>query len=311
MIILDTSKAVTQRISTEITEDRKIELFIKRDDLIDPQVSGNKWRKLKYNLLQMQAVKSEQLVTFGGAFSNHLLATAALCNKAGIKCTGIVRGEELNAHSNEVLRKCHELGMNLHFVSRTEYALRNEKLYQESIKEEFPNCFIVPEGGANYWGAVGCQEILMETSNDFDHVFVAVGTGTTSLGLLLSKDEKTKIHAVPVLKGFDAFAELESLLLRSAFSEDYIEELLQDLELHPDAHFGGYGKYDPELLKFMQSFYAQFNIPLDPVYTGKAMYALFQSVHQGKLDNARVLFIHTGGIEGGKMIQEKEGMQFS
>lgn len=306
----DTTLSVVQEIQCTEFNKRDIKLFVKRDDLIHKEVSGNKWRKLKLNI--ELAIQQHQLgvLTFGGAYSNHLLATAAACHALGLQAVGIVRGDELTVESNPILQRCAELGMELNFVSREEYALRNEKAYHEELLLDHPAMLIVPEGGANYYGMIGCQAIMQETTNDFDLVFVAQGTTTTSLGIALSLPEKTKLCVVPVLKGFDAAGEMRKLLVYSGFSHEIMQELLENIQILDAYHFGGYGKYTTELLDFMEQVCRETGLPLDPIYTGKAFYALMDFVKKNDLKNCKILFVHTGGLEGGKSIAKKEGRSF-
>ena len=308
MILYSTEKSILQFIDDEVFTKRNVRFFIKRDDLIDEEVSGNKWRKLKFNIEQVKALKKEGILTFGGAFSNHLVATASACKRAGIKAVGIVRGNELNVNSNETLRRCHELGMTLKFVTREEYRLRNDKLYHNDLSQEYVNHYIVPEGGANFYGMVGCQEIVQEINISYDSIFVAQGTTATSCGILLSLADKAKLHLVPVLKGFDAHQEMRDLLNYSIFDEELTEELLSKTILHSEYHFGGYANYNSELIEFIQTFYKKHAIPLDQVYTGKVMYALLSELEKGNLDNQTIIFIHTGGIQGTKYLEQKEGI---
>lgn len=308
MLLYSTENSILQFIDNENFTNRNIRLFVKRDDLIDLEVSGNKWRKLKFNIEQVKVLKKEGVLTFGGAFSNHLVATATACFKAGIKSVGIVRGEELNEYSNETLIRCSQMGMYLKFVSREEYRLKNDKLYHSELSDEFKNHYIVPEGGANFYGMVGCQEIINEIDIQYDSVFVAQGTTTTSCGILLSLPDHTKLHLVPVLKGFDSHTEMRNLLNYSFFDEEMTEELLAKTVVHSDYHFGGYANYNSDLIQFIQKFSKTYQIPLDQVYTGKAMYALFSEVEKGNLDNQTIVFVHTGGIQGAKFLEEKEGI---
>lgn len=308
-MLYSTEQSILQFVEDEFLKKRNIRLYIKRDDLIDSEVSGNKWRKLKFNIEQVRVLKKEGVLTFGGAFSNHLVATASACQKAGIKSVGIVRGEELSINSNGTLKRCHELGMQLKFVSRNEYRLRKDKLYHSELSNQFENLYIVPEGGANFYGMVGCQEIINEIDVAYDSIFVAQGTTTTSCGILLSLANQSKLHVVPVLKGFDVEQEMRNLLNYSMFDEELTDELMQKIVVHSDYHFGGYANYSVDLLRFIQCFYRNHQIPLDPIYTGKVMFALFSEIEKGNLDNQTIVFIHTGGIQGTKFIEEKEGIQ--
>lgn len=293
-MLFDTEKSILQEIQLDELKARNIRLLVKRDDLIHPEVSGNKWRKLKYIVAHFKDSKKEQILTFGGAYSNHLLATASACNQLGIKCIGLVRGEELTADSNPLLKRCAELGMVLHFVTRDEYALRGMKEYYEELIVQFPNSYIVPEGGANYYGMIGCQEIIKELP-PFDHLFVAQGTATTSAGLTLGAT-KQKIHVVPALKGFDSKKEMTQLYLKSGFEDDLIEELLQAVEFHPDYHFGGYAKTTEELLDFIEYCDKNLQLPLDEVYTSKTFYCLLKTIENLRFDNSTIVFLHTGGL---------------
>jgi 1-aminocyclopropane-1-carboxylate deaminase len=308
-MLYSTEKSILQEINLNRLNERNIRLFVKRDDLIDQDVSGNKWRKLKFNVEQAIYQKRSGILTFGGAFSNHLVATAAACNKANIKSIGIVRGDELNANSNETLKKCASFGMQLVFVPRNEYDLRYERIYKEELSNQFPNYYQVPEGGANFYGMLGCQEIVEEITIDYNHLFVAQGTTTTSCGILLGMNETATLHVVPVLKNYDSLTEMRQLLNYSIFDEELTEDLMSRVVVHAESHFGGYAKYTKELLQFIQDFYKETQVPLDPIYTGKVMHTLLEEVEKGNLDNQTVLFIHTGGIQGAQKIQEKEGVK--
>jgi len=304
--MLSLKQSIIQEVHLNELKDRNIQFYVKRDDLIHPEISGNKWRKLKYSILHAEQQKFEGILTFGGAYSNHLVATAAACQLNNLRSIGIVRGEELTIVSNETLMRCAEYGMELHFVSRSDYSLRNEKMYQEELTSLFPSMYIVPEGGANYLGIIGCSEILAETSNDFDIVVVAQGTTTTSAGVLLSLPEDSTLWVVPVLKGFNSLAEMKALFTYSAFESETVKDWLSKIEILNEYHFGGYGKYNTELIDFIESFYIETGIPLDPVYTGKSMFALLKEIQKQDLRNKRILFIHTGGLQGAKSIFEKE-----
>lgn len=290
-----TSKSVLQQIEHPMFSKRSIKLYVKRDDLIHEEVSGNKWRKLKYNFEQFKVSKKAQILTFGGAFSNHLLATASACNMLKTPCAGIVRGEELNEKSNSVLSRCSELGMKLQFITRMEYGMRYDKEYLEEISLENPNSFIIPEGGANYLGIIGCQEIMNEVAIDVDEVFIAQGTSTSSCGLLLSNKTKS-LHVVPALKGYESILEMKTLLEKTGVEKELISDLLKKVTVHSDSHFGGYAKVTDELTQFIEMVNTEMNLPLDKIYTSKAFFALISAVERGELDHKTVLFIHTGGL---------------
>ncbi len=296
--LFDNTLSVLETISDPILEAHGVSLVVKRDDLIDPEVSGNKWRKLKFNVLQGVQYKNEGILTFGGAYSNHLVATAAACEKARLRSVGIVRGDELNAQSNETLSRCHELGMQLHFVSREEYHLRNERFYHEELLQEYQNLWVVPEGGANYWGMIGCQEMNREIQVSFDRIVVAQGTTTTSCGVLMGLEDAQKISVIPVLKGFDSLAEMRQRFGKSGIDSETTDQLLSKVDVLDSFHFGGYAKYTDELLQFISDFYEKHQIRLDHVYTGKAMFALWEQILEGRYDGERIVFVHTGGLQG-------------
>lgn len=304
---MDVKRSILQEIKSEPLAKRGISLFIKRDDLIDSEISGNKWRKLKYNIALCESKMKEGILTFGGAFSNHLIATAAACKNANLKSIGIVRGEELNAQSNSTLKKCAELGMELKFISREEYAMKNDKAYHETIGADYPSMQLVQEGGANYYGMIGCQEIMAEIDVEMDHIFLAQGTTTTSCGIVFGSNEHQRVHVVPALKGFDSIAEMTALFLKTGIDKETIGDLMERVVVHPDAHFGGYAKFTPELIEFIRVFHQEHGIKLDPIYTGKAMFELMRQLESVEFDNTKVLFIHTGGLQGIPGVEQKLG----
>ncbi len=298
--IFNTQKSILQTIEIPELVQRGIKLYVKRDDLIHDEVSGNKWRKLKYNIEQVYQGKFEGVFTFGGAFSNHLVATASACNQLGLKSIGFVRGNELTINSNDTLKRCYELGMELRFLSREEYALRNDKQYIHEIQSENLGFYPIPEGGANYLGVIGCQEIVKEIEIPIDHLFIAQGTTTTSCGVLMGKHSHTKLHVIPVLKGFHSKETMVDILKYALLDLDYANELVDDVIVHSEYHFGGYGKYTDELIHFIKDIYSGYQLPLDFVYTGKAFYGMLEELRSDNYDNQTVVFIHTGGLQGNK-----------
>lgn len=306
---LDTSLSTIDEVRAPLLEENRVKLLIKRDDQMDAEISGNKWRKLKYNVLQCQQNHNVGILTFGGAYSNHLVATAAACHKTGLSSVGVVRGDELTPESNATLKRCAELGMQLHFISRELYHLRNERYYHEELLTEFPNHFVVPEGGANYMGMIGCQEIVKELP-DFDRIVVAQGTTTTSCGLLTALKSHQTISVVPALKGFHALDEMRQLLSRSGFDPEIIDTWLEKVSVWDGYHFGGYAKYSDELIAFVRKFRADHQIPLDPVYTGKAMFALWSEIEKGTIQDETIVFLHTGGLQGIAGWEAKNGVAY-
>jgi 1-aminocyclopropane-1-carboxylate deaminase len=301
----DVGKSIEQALSIERFNKRNVNLFIKRDDLIDNDVSGNKWRKLKYNIEHVVQNNLKGILTFGGAFSNHLLAVASACNKCNLKSIGIVRGEELNNDSNFLIKRCKEFGMEMDFVSRETYRLRNDYDYRNVLKYAYPEMYIVPEGGANYLGMIGCQEILKDCKMDYDHVFLALGTGTTAAGITSSLRGDSKLHVVAALKGSDVQLTLTTLYKSFGFSDIQIKEWLQNIVPHENSHWGGYGKTSEELITRIIAFKNATGIDIDPIYTGKVWTAMEDWIERENISNSNVLFIHTGGVFGGHEIISK------
>ncbi|GGZ45810.1 1-aminocyclopropane-1-carboxylate deaminase/D-cysteine desulfhydrase [Mesonia mobilis] len=282
----------TPQQKLNIQNEFSAELYIRREDLLHPFVSGNKFRKLKYNLLEAEKTQKETIVTFGGAFSNHIAATAAACQERGLKSIGIIRGEELAENleqtlaGNPTLRFAQQCGMQFKFVSRTVYREKNNAPFINELESEFPNSFIVPEGGTNELAVKGCEEILTEQDEKFDIICCPVGTGGTISGLINASKKHQKILGFPALKGDFLQKEIDK------FAEKNNYELILDY------HFGGYAKVNVELIEFINKFNEENNIPLDPIYTGKMVFGIFDLLKKGKFNNKKVLMIHTGGLQG-------------
>lgn len=304
--MINTSNSIIEKVRLPIGKDEPFSFDVKRDDLIDPVISGNKWRKLKYNLLNAIEHKNEGVITFGGPFSNHLVATAKAAAQAQLKSIGIVRGDELAPDSNATLSVCKAFGMHLVFISRSTYREKEASFFIKQLHDEYPNYYMVPEGGRNYYGVIGCQEILSETPNDYDHVYLAGGTGTTGAGVLLSTPEYTRVNIVSALKGSFLQKDVEQLLFLALNDEVAVTSYLEQLFVHNDAHFGGYAKVPEELLRFINSVYNSTQLKLDPIYTAKALYQMDQDYRKGKiLPDDKVLFIHTGGLQGALTWKDK------
>ena len=271
-----------------------VNLSVKRDDLIDPFISGNKWRKLKYILADVKLKDKNHLVTFGGAYSNHLVATAAAASRNKLNATAFVRGEKVE---NEMLLLCKLFGMNLIFVNRESY--KYKKLLFSSFYGNDDQAYFIDEGGACLEAVDGCAEIIDELPETYDHIFCAAGTGTTAAGLLkgINKHQLiTQLNVIPVLKGGE-------------FIKDEIaiyENDLSKLTIHTDYHFGGYAKTSPELINFVKDFTAQTGMLIDPVYTAKMFYAINDLAQKAYFKpNAKILAIHTGGLFGILGMKEK------
>lgn len=293
------------QLSDSLFEEKELEVYLKRDDLIHPQISGNKWRKLKFNIEKFKQGGYEKVLTFGGAYSNHIAASAVVSNEQNIPFIGLIRGDELNAQSNQTLLNASENGMELIFISREEYNLRDEKYYHEELRRRYGNVLIIPEGGANYYGMIGCSEIVKEIPFSPDYMVVSAGTGTTAAGILSALNE-TQLFVVSALKGGEFLKDtVKQLLQEAGWLKNDIEDQLQQFKLLTDYHFGGYAKFNTELIAFINSFYHQQEIKLDQVYTGKMMYALYEQIRLGEFQKgSKIVAIHTGGIQGTESIPE-------
>jgi 1-aminocyclopropane-1-carboxylate deaminase len=277
----------------KIELDAKLEgnrvVFIKREDEIHQFVSGNKFRKLKYNILEAQNKGHEGLLTFGGAYSNHIAAVAYAGQQCGLKTIGIIRGDELEDQiaKNPTLGFAKEHGMQLHFISREMYRNKNEPNFIKNLQKQFGEFYVLPEGGTNALAVRGCEEILSDIENDFDYICTSVGTGGTMAGLInASLPEQTVV-------GFSA--------LKGVFQKEVIEQFTSRTNFYlTDAYcFGGYAKIDSELIRFINEFKERTTIPLDPVYTGKMMFGIMDLLKKGYFrENSRILAIHTGGLQG-------------
>jgi 1-aminocyclopropane-1-carboxylate deaminase len=275
------------QIKNKLFDDKGLEVFIKRDDMIHPIISGNKWRKLKYILLKAQAQYKTHLVTFGGAYSNHLLATAAAAARFGFKATGIVRGEEVQ---NDTLFLCRLHGMQLIFTNRESY--RDKPALFSKYFANDTDAFFIDEGGASPEAAKGCSELINELNQSYDHIFCACGTGTTAAGIIngiTQHNLPTQFNAIPIFKNGE-------------FIKDDIDKFLTapaNYQLYTGYHFGGYGKTTNELIMFIKQFITDTGILIEPVYTGKMLYALYDLAAKDHFKpGSKILAIHTGGIWG-------------
>ena len=286
-------KVTTQQISIS---NSSIELFVRREDLIHPFVSGNKFRKLKYNLIEAEKEKQNTILTFGGAFSNHIAATAFAGNEKGFKTIGIIRGDELETKMDEnpTLKFAKSCGMQFEFVSREEYKNKDKPEFLDNLKQKYGNFYHLPEGGTNDFAVRGCEEIL--TSNDaiYDFICTCVGTGGTISGLINASFSNQKILGFPALKGNF----LQKDIRKFAINENW--------ELIDDYHFDGYAKISDELIEFMNSFFKDTKILLDPVYTGKMFFGVIDLIKKNYFpEKSKILLIHTGGLQGIYGMNEK------
>ena len=270
-------------------ENASISISIKREDLLHPIISGNKFRKLKYNLKEAIKQKKSKLVTFGGAFSNHILAVAAAGKELGFETIGIIRGDELADKflENPTLFKAQKLGMKFKFVDREMYRNKNEIDFRRRLELEFQDFYLLPEGGTNELAIQGCEEILTDLDNDFDFICCPVGTGGTISGIINCSKESQQVLGFPALCGDFLKEDIRKFATKSNWN------------LITDYDFGGYAKVSDELIRFMNDFYSKYNILLDPIYTGKMMFGVMDLIEKDFFPkNSRILVIHTGGLQG-------------
>jgi 1-aminocyclopropane-1-carboxylate deaminase len=258
-----------------------VRLLVKRDDLHHPEAPGNKWRKLKYNLAAARSLGHDTILTFGGAYSNHIRAVAAAGRSAGFRTVGVIRGEE-HLPLNEVLRSAVDDGMILTYVDRAAYRRKDELFARFADR-----AYVLPEGGTNALAVRGCAELVAELDVPFDYLCCPVGTGGTLAGLVTGLAGRAHAVGFPVLKG-------------AAFLHDTVRDLAPGLDnwsLALDYHFGGYARKSDELLAFLADFTAAHGIPLDHVYTGRMMYGICDQIRAGRFaPGTTIVAVHTGGV---------------
>ena len=272
----------------EIPLEKNIRLFLKREDLIHPHISGNKYWKLFYNINSYLEPKPENpfIITFGGAFSNHIAATAALGKKFQLKVLGIIRGEELQNkfQENPTLKLAHENGMEFRFVTREAY--RNKESLTQVLQKEFPDALIIPEGGTNDRALEGIQYMLNSETKSFDYLCTAVGTGGTVAGISKFAEENQQVLGFKVVDDDSLYNRVVELSKRNNC------KLIE-------AHDGGYGKISDENIRFINVFKEKYGIQLDPIYTGKMMRKIFELIDNNYFpDGSKILAFHTGGLQG-------------
>ena len=274
-------------------EEREIRIDIKREDLLHPEVSGNKLRKLQYNLKEAQSLRHDTILTYGGAFSNHIAATAAAGNISGYKTIGIIRGEELGLDIEKTLKLNRTLataqvhGMHLYFVTRNDYRLKETSSFKDRLKKRFGRFYDIPEGGTNDLAVKGTMEILTNRDKkQYDIIAVAAGTGGTAAGIIKSAAVNQKVFVYGALRGEFLKEEIAKYSLST------------DFEFYDDKRFGGYAKSDNELIEYMNSRFRESGIPLDPIYTSKLLYGIEQMIENRVIKGkTRILAIHTGGLQ--------------
>lgn len=287
-MLFGASNSVNQRLP--ILFGNNIQVYVKREDLLHTQISGNKFRKLKYNLMQAQKLGHTTLLTFGGAYSNHIAAVAAVGFEFGFSTIGIIRGEELadKINNNPTLSLAQKQGMQFRFISRTDYRHKTSPEFIKQLESEFGEFYLIPEGGTNHLAVQGCREILTEQDKQqFDYICCAVGTGGTIAGIIESSSNQQKVLGFPALKGDFLQADIAQWTQKTNW------------QLIPDYHCGGYAKTTPKLLQFVQDFKQKTTIEIEPIYTGKMLFGIFDLIEEGFFPaNSQILAIHTGGLQG-------------
>jgi len=280
--------SIAQQVPYQHIEYRHQRISIKRLDLIHPQISGNKFFKLKYNLLAARQQGFEKVLTFGGAYSNHIAATAFAAHQFGFQSLGMIRGEELAQRPfNPTLATAQQFGMQLEFISRNAYRQKDQPDFLQRLQQQYPDFYLIQEGGTNALAVQGCREILTTEDAQFDLICCAVGTGGTLAGLIEASQQHQQLLGVSALKGDFLTHEVAQLTTKRNWRilEDYC--------------CGGYAKTTPELIQFIQAFEQRYNIPLEQVYTGKMLRGIFDLIDQDKIGpDQKILLIHTGGLQG-------------
>ena len=278
-----------QKVNLQILKEKEISLYIKREDMIHPLISGNKYRKLKYNIIEAKNEGFDSLLTYGGAFSNHIVATACAAKENGLKSIGIIRGEELafKWQENPTLTTATAFGMQLKFITRKQYKNKYSKEFIEELKVEYNDFYLLPEGGTNDMAVKGCEEILIGNDSDFNVICCSVGTGGTIAGIINSARPEQHVIGFPALIG------------------DFLKEDIckfasnMNWELQTRYNFGGYAKINIELIDFINDFKEKTQIPLDPIYTAKMIFGILDMVKKNEFKrHSKILAIHTGGLQG-------------
>lgn len=280
--------SIAQQVPYQHIEYRHQRISIKRLDLIHPQISGNKFFKLKYNLLAARQQGFEKVLTFGGAYSNHIAATAFAAHKFGFQSLGMIRGEELAQRPfNPTLATAQKFGMQLEFISRNAYRQKDQPDFLQHLQQQYPDFYLIPEGGTNALAVQGCREILTAEDAQFDLICCAVGTGGTFAGLIEASQQHQQLLGFSALKGDFLTHEVAQLTTK------------RNWRILDNYCCGGYAKTTPELIQFIQTFEQRYNIPLEQVYTGKMLRGIFDLIDQDKIGpDQKILLIHTGGLQG-------------
>ncbi|MEH0158072.1 pyridoxal-phosphate dependent enzyme [Limibacter armeniacum] len=285
-----------EQIHDPVIESYGVELFIKRDDLIHPAISGNKWRKLKYNIEEAKRQKKRKLLTFGGAYSNHIYAVAYAGKRFGFETVGIIRGEE-HLPLNATLTYAKSVGMELLYMDRATFRKHDNEEIIEELKQQLGDFYLVPMGGTNRFAIPGCMEIVKEVNavtEEYDYICSACGTGGTLAGIIVGMNNNKKVIGFPALKGADFLSDDINTLLH----ESEVDKAFNNWELNLDYHFGGYAKKKPELMSFIKGFQERTGVELEFIYTGKMMFGIYDLIQNGFFKRGeKVIAVHTGGLQ--------------
>jgi 1-aminocyclopropane-1-carboxylate deaminase len=292
-------KLKIDKISNALFDEKEVSLSLLRLDLLDTYGGGNKYFKLKHNLAEAQRLGKKSIVTFGGAFSNHIAATAAAGKEIGLSTIGFIRGEK-HAVLNPTLQFAVGCGMQLHYLSRAEYQLKNLSHFISSLSKKLHDFYLIPEGGSNLLAVKGCTEIVRFIEDEFDTICCACGTGTTLAGIALSLSANQNAIGFPALKGATFLDdEIHKLVLDSPADYFHTNAFRKNWILESGYHFGGYAKVNEELINFSKSFLKEYGIELDYVYTSKMMYGIFDMIRKDYFPKGtKLVAVHSGGLQG-------------
>lgn len=287
-------------IRDTLLNENKISLYIKREDLNHPALSGNKWHKLKYNIREAIELGEKTLLTFGGAYSNHIYAAAAAGRIFNFRTIGLIRGEE-HLPLNPTLSFAKENGMELYYLDRTAYRQKNSSQVIQNLRDRFGDFYLIPEGGTNELAVKGCSELIGKMDLHFDYICCPCGTGGTLAGLVSGLNGKKYALGFSVLKGASFLKDnVRTLLNNTGYG------LLTNWNINLDYHFGGYAKVSKDLIEFINTFYSNTKIPIEPIYTGKMIYGIYDLISKGFFEQGtRIIAVHTGGLQGLSGLQSK------
>ncbi len=293
MMLVPAAARPLEEVDAPLLKQAGVQLLVKREDQVHPVISGNKWHKLKYNLEAARLQGQQTLLSFGGAYSNHIHALAGAGRACGFNTIGVIRGEPYEP-LNPTLQFAADQGMVLHYLNRADYRLKHSPDVLAALQAKFGDFYLIPEGGSNALAVKGCREIVADIDQPFDVIATACGTGGTLAGLVAGLEGQKVALGFAVLKGGGFLNDEVARLLRCA-----AEPARTNWSINLDYHFGGYARVTPELLSFVAAFEAQHEIPLEPIYTGKMFYGLLDLVRRGFFPRGTtIVAVHTGGLQG-------------